>query len=173
MDAINLASIQEDNSQVSFLSVTTEDDFSGDQWVNYFKEKRVPVTGFARSMLESQLFVPTSGVKKLNIAILKGEIFKPGDCRFRNVFKEAGRRALFEPSSDCACYLIKNFSSKIMNSIGLKKVVVMSRTIDDHEGEWCYFRIHWDEYCPHLRAQKHDDDIILDPSFGYAFAVLE
>jgi len=113
MDTLNLARNCDKRFQAIILSVMLDDGVTGDQWIEYFKERKNYVSGFARSMLQSHLFDPTIGFKKLNIAILKGEVFKSGHSRLWNVFNEAECRAFIEPSTDLACYLMKIFPQKI------------------------------------------------------------
>jgi hypothetical protein len=173
MDALNLARNQDKMYQVVILSVKSDDGITSDQWIEYFKEKKIYVSGFARSMLQSHLFEPTSGVKTLNIAILKAGIFKPRFSFLSNVFQEGKNYNFTAPSADLACYLLKYFSSEDMKSLGLERVVVMSERIEDHESDWCYFRINWDEDGPRLEAQGSDENIEFDASYSFAFAASE
>lgn len=173
MDALNFERNRQKMFQVSLLSLMSDDGVTGDQWIEYFKKKNIYVSGFARSMLESHTFYPTTGINTLNVAILKGEIFKPGFSFVSNVFDQAIRRMFLVPSADLACYLLKNFSSGDMKSIGVEKVLIMSRTIEDHEGDSCYFRIIWNDDGPRLEAHKHDEGVEFDPSYSFAFYDLE
>lgn len=112
----------------------TSDGTTGEQWIARLESKGFRVSDYAKSILRSKSFKPTSGVTT-EIAVLKGEIFSDNDRITKNIRKEAKNRKLSTPNAEIACLIREKFSDKELEAMGLYWIVAMHELIKDSDGD--------------------------------------
>jgi hypothetical protein len=111
----------------------TSDGTTGEQWIARLESKGFRVSDYAKSILCSNSFKPTSGIT-YEIAVLKGEIFSDDGRITENIRKEAKNRKLSTPNAEVACLIREKFSDKELEAMGLYWIVVMHEPIKDSDG---------------------------------------
>lgn len=129
---------------VIYLSVTS-DGTTGPEWFVRLKKKSFHVSDYAKSVLCSKDFKPTSGVTT-KIAILKGMLFEDSNRITKKIRTQAESRKLTKPNAEVACLIRENFSDKEIEAMGLWWIVIMHELINDSDGN------------PLLLTANHRDD---------------
>ena len=111
----------------------TSDGTTGEQWIARLESKGFRVSDYAKSVLRSKSFKPTSGVT-YEIAVLKGEIFSDNERITKNIRKEAKNRKFSTPNAEVVCLIREKFSDKELEAMGLYWIVVMHEPIKDSDG---------------------------------------
>ena len=154
---------------VIYFSVTS-DGTSGEEWVKRLRGNRFRVGCYARHLLCSPSFVPTSDITT-KVAILKSMLFKDNDLVKSKICAEAKRRKLSKPNAEVACLIREKFSDADIKAMGLICIVAM------HESSCAM------GYGPYLLdANRYDDGRWLGTydvgpgngwchGYGFAFAV--
>ncbi len=117
---------------VIYLSVTS-DGTTGPQWIERLEGKGFRLSNYAKSVLRSPDFKPTSGVTT-EIAILKGMLFEDNDRITKKIRAEADKRKLTKPNAEVACLIRENFSDEEIEAMGLWWIVAMHEPIKDSDG---------------------------------------
>ena len=112
----------------------TSDGTTGEEWISRLESKSFRISDYAKSVLRSKSFKPTSGVTT-EIAVLKGEIFSDNDRITKNIRKEAKNRKLSTPNAEIACLIREKFSDKELEAMGLYWIVAMHEPIKDSGGD--------------------------------------
>jgi hypothetical protein len=112
----------------------TSDGITGEEWISRLESKSFRVSDYAKSVLSSKGFKPTSGIT-YEIAVLKGEIFSDNDRITKNIRKEAKNRKLSDPNAEVACLVREKFSDKELEAMGLYWIVAMHEPIKDSGGD--------------------------------------
>lgn len=112
---------------VIYLSVTS-DGTTGPEWITRLESKGFRVSDYAKSILCSLDFKPTSGVTT-EIAILKGMLFEDSDRVTNKIRAAAESRKLTKPNIEVACLIRENFSDEEIEAMGLWWIVVMHESI--------------------------------------------
>lgn len=118
---------------VIYFSVTS-DGTTGPQWIKRLKKKGFQTSDWARQVLNSPDFVPTSGVTT-EVTVLKGMLFEDADRITKNICAEASRRNLTKPNPEVACLVREAFSDEELEAMGLSWIVVMHEPIIDSDGD--------------------------------------
>ena len=118
---------------IIYFSVTS-DGTTGEQWIARLESKGFRVSDYAKSVLRSKSFKPTSGIT-YEIAVLKGEIFSDNERITKNIRKEAKNRKLSAPKAEVACLIREKFSDKELEAMGLYWIVAMHEPIKDSDGD--------------------------------------
>lgn len=118
---------------VIYLSVTS-DGTTGPQWIERLEGKGFCLSDYAKSVLRSPDFKPTSGVTT-EIAILKGMLFEDNDRITKKIRAEADKRKLTKPNAEVACLIRENFSDEEIEAMGLWWIVAMHEPIKDSIGD--------------------------------------
>ena len=132
----------------------TSDGTTGEEWIARLESKGFRVGDYAKSVLRSKSFKPTSGAIT-EIAVLKGEIFSDNDRITKNIRKEAKNRKFSTPNAEVACLIREKFSDKELEAMGLYWIVAMHEPIKDSDG---------DPFL--LDADRHDSGSWLDTRYG-------
>ena len=111
----------------------TSDGTTGEQWIARLESKGFRVGDYAKSVLRSKSFKPTSGIT-YEIAVLKGELFSDSDRTTKTIRKEAKNRKLSTPNAEVACLIREKFSDKELEAMGLYWIVAMHESIKDSGG---------------------------------------
>ena len=118
---------------VIYLSVTS-DGTTGPEWIAHLEKKGFLVGDYAKSVLCSKDFKPTSGITT-EIAILKGMLFEDSNRVTKKIRVEAESRKLTKPNAEVACLIRENFSYEEIEAMGLWRIVVMHEPINDYRGD--------------------------------------
>jgi hypothetical protein len=113
---------------------------TGEGWITHFEKKGDRVSDYAKSVLHSKKFQPTTGVAN-KIAILKGLLWKKDDDRItKNVRRDAyagtftkGQK-LSDPNAEVGCLLRDNFTDEEIEAMGLWWIITMHEPIKDSDG---------------------------------------
>jgi len=123
---------QEKNG-VIFFTLPVTDGRIGEEWIKHLERKGFRVSDYAKSVLRSPDFKPTSGVT-YRIAVLKGMLFQDSDRVTKKIRAEANRRKLSKPNAEVVCLIRDNFSDKEIEAMGLWWIVAMHDPIKDSDG---------------------------------------
>ena len=123
----------------------TSNGTTGKQWIARLEGKGFRVGDYAKSILRSRSFKPTSGIT-YEIAVLKGEFFSDSDRITKTIRKEAKNRKFSTPNAEVACLIREKFSDKELEAMGLYWIVVMHEPVKDSDGD------------PGLLGAGRDDD---------------
>lgn len=118
---------------IIYLSVTS-DGTTGPQWIERLEDKHFRVSDYAKQVLRSSDFKPTSGTTT-KMAILKGTRFKENDRIKKTIYAEAQMRKLRKPNAEVACLIRDNFSDDEIEEMGLECIVTMHEPIEDFDND--------------------------------------
>ena len=122
---------REQDGVIFFL--VTSDGTTGDEWIKRLEDKDFRVSDYAKSLLRSPDFKPTSGVTH-EIAVLKGMLFKDDDLITEKIRAEADKRKLGKPNAEVACLIREAFTDEEFEAMGLWGIVAMHEPINDSDG---------------------------------------
>ncbi len=148
----------------------TSDGTTGEQWIARLESKGFRVSDYAKSILRSKSFKPTSGVTT-EIAVLKREIFSDNDRITKNIRKEAKNRKLSTPNAEIACLIREKFSDKELEAMGLYWIVAMHEPIKDSDGDPLLLSVDRGDGGSWLSAYYGSPGYEWDRSSGFAFVV--
>lgn len=118
---------------VIYFSVNS-DGTTGEEWIARLESKGFRVGDYAKSVLRSKSFKPTTGIV-YEIAVLKGELFSDNERITKNIRKDAKNRKLSTPNAEIACLIREKFSDKELEAMGLYWIVAMHEPIKDSDGD--------------------------------------
>lgn len=143
---------REENNVIYFSVIS--DGTTGEQWIARLESKGYHVSDYAKSLLRSEDFKPTSGVTT-EIAVLKGMIFKDADRVTKKIRKNAEDRKFFTPNAEVACLIREMFTDEEIKAMGLSWIVTMHEPIQDSGGDLCL-----------LNASRLSDGSCLSACYG-------
>lgn len=117
---------------IIYFSVTS-DGTTGEQWIARLESKGFRVSDYAKIILRSKSFKPTTGVAYV-IAVLKGELFSDSNRITKKIRAEAESRKLTKPNAEVACLIRENFSDEEIEAMGLYWIVAMHEPIKNFVG---------------------------------------
>lgn len=158
----------EENGVIRFSVIS--DGTTGEQWIACLERKGSRVSDYAKSILRSKSFKPTSGVTT-EIAVLKGGIFSDNDRITKNIRKEAKNRKLSTPNAEVACLIREKFSDKELEAMGLYWIVAMHEPIEDSEGDPRLLGAFRHGSGSWLNARYDNPDNAWSRSHGFAFVI--
>lgn len=133
----------------------TSDGTTGPEWVPRLEARGLPVGPYAKSVLFSSDFKPTSGITT-QVVVLRGVLWSSDQDRTtKNVRKEADRRELAKPNAEVACLIRVMFSNEEIEVMGLWGIVAMHDPIEDSDGR------------SYLLAADRRGDYSLSACFGH------
>ena len=121
----------EEDSVIRFS--VTSDGTTGPQWIERLEKKGFRVSDYAKSVLLSSDFRPSSGITT-EIAVLKGTLFSDSERITKNIRAEAGRRGLTAPNTEVVCLIREKFTNKDLEQMGLWCIVTMHEPIKNSVG---------------------------------------
>ncbi len=154
---------------VIYFSVTS-DGTSGEDWIKRLEGNGFRVSDWAKSVLRSSAFKPTSGITT-EIAVLKSELFQDEDRITKKIRAEAEKRKLGVPNAEVACLIRETFSDKELEAMGLWWIVVMHKPIKDSDGYPNLLIVHRDDDGRWLYADYVNPDYRWLRVDGFAFVV--
>ena len=159
---------REENGVIYFSVIS--DGTTGEEWIKRLENKGFRISDYAKQVLRSPDFKPTSGVTT-EIAVLKGMLFADNDRITKKIRAEAGKRKLMKPNAETAIIIREKFTDEELKAMGLWWIVVMHEPIKDSVGSpnlldaHCYGDGRW------LSACYGDPDNRWLRGLGFAFAV--
>jgi len=154
---------------VIYFSVTS-DGTTGSQWIERFEKKGVRAGDYAKSVLRSDDFKPTSGIIT-EVVVLKGMLFEDNNRITKNIRAEADKRKLTKPNAEVACLIRDMFTDEGLKAMGLYWIVVMHKSIKDFGGDPVLLGAGRDDYGPWLNVFCDEPVGGWRRSSGFAFAV--
>jgi hypothetical protein len=124
---------QEENGVITFILPPT-DGTTGEQWIRRTEKKGNSIGDYARQLLRSPDFKPTTGVV-YTVKVLKGELFSDSDRITKNIRAKAKEFKLLDLSAEAACLIRENFTDEELEAMGLWWIVVMHEPIKDSGGD--------------------------------------
>lgn len=117
---------------IIYFSVTS-DGTTGEDWIKRLEGNGFRVGDYAKQVLRSPDFKPTSGVTT-EIAVLKGMLFEDSKRITKNIHAEAEKRKLSKPNAELACLIREKFTDKEIEAMGMWFIVAMHEPINDSDG---------------------------------------
>ena len=117
---------------VIYFSVTS-DGTTGEDWIKRPEGNGFRVVDYAKQVLRSPDFKPTSGVTT-EVAVLKGMLFEDSNRITKKIRAEANKRKLVKPNAELACLIREKFTDKEIEAMGLIRIVAMHEPINDSDG---------------------------------------
>ena len=122
---------------VIYFSVTS-DGATGEEWISRLEGKGFRESDYAKSILRSSNFHPTSG-KTTEVVVLKGMLFGDNELYSNNIRAKAKSgeftgRNLSDPNAELACLIREKFSDEEIEAMGLSAIVTMHEPIEDSGG---------------------------------------
>jgi hypothetical protein len=115
----------------------TSNGTTGEEWINHLTEQGFRVSDYAKSVLLSPNFQPTSGVTT-EIAVLRDTRFKKDSDRTTEKIRAEGGRLGFvhgtQMNAEIACLIREKFTDKELESMGLRYIATMHELIRDSDG---------------------------------------
>ena len=121
-----------DQDGVIYFSVVS-DGTTGEDWIKRLEVKGVRLSDYAKSVLRSPDFKPTSGMIYA-IAVLKGMLFNDDDRATIKIRAEAQRRNLSTPNAEIACLIREKFTDEEIEAMGLLWIVAIHDPIAGSDG---------------------------------------
>lgn len=159
---------QEQNG-VIYFSVTS-DGTTGPEWIERLEKEGFRVGDYAKDLLRSDDFKPTSGVTT-EVAVLKGMLFSDNDRITNKIRAEADKRKLTEPNAEVACLIREMFTDEEIEAMGLIWIVAMHEPIKDSDGDLNLLNVYRLDEGHGLHAFCGRPDDGWDRDSGFAFAV--
>lgn len=154
---------------VIYFSVTS-DGTTGEDWIKRLEGNGFRVGDYAKQVLRSTDFKPTSGVTT-EVAVLKGMLFEDQSRITSKIRAEADKRKLSKPNAELACLIREKFTDKEIEVMGLLWIVAMHEPIKDSAGAPRLLLASRDDGGPWLRAYYDLPGDWWGRGRGFAFAV--
>lgn len=129
----------EENGVITFTLPAT-DGTTGQEWITRTEKKGNRIGDFAKQLLLSADFKPTTGVV-YTVKVLKGKLFSDDDRITGKIREEAKTRKLQTPNPEMACLIRENFSDEELKEMGLWYISVMHEPIRDSDGHLKLFNV--------------------------------
>lgn len=109
------------------------DGTTGEEWIARLEGKGFRVGDYAKSVLRSADFKPTTGITT-EVAVLEGMLFEDHERITKNIRKVAADRKMETPNAEIACLIRELFTDKEIKAMGLIWIVAMHEPIKDSDG---------------------------------------
>jgi hypothetical protein len=155
---------------VIYFILPPTDGTTGSQWIDRLEKQGVKGSKWAKDILSSSDFVPTSGAT-YEIAVLKGILWNDNQRVTKNIRAEADSRNLAKPNAEVACLIREMFSDKELEVMGLWWIVAMHDPIKDSDGDPSLLSADRRDGGPWLRTACGGPDGEWGRGIGFAFVV--
>jgi hypothetical protein len=112
----------------------TSDGTTGEGWINRIQNSDLRVAGFAKEVLRSKYFKPTTGVTT-EIAVLNGLLFENNLHMIQRFRDEATLRDL-TPNAEVACLIRVKFNDNMLRALGFDVILVMHDSMRTADNSW-------------------------------------
>lgn len=118
------------------LPPLVSDGTTGEEWIVRLEVKRLRINDWAKYLLRSPDFRPTSGVTH-RIFVLPGRLFSDNGCgrTSADVRSEAARRGLSAPNVEAGCLIRELLTNADLEAMGLWWILAMHEPIEDSDGD--------------------------------------
>lgn len=164
----------QNDEEVHFILPPT-DGTTGKRWIERLNERGYCADEVARGVLESPDFKPTIGIVR-EILVLKGKVFRHGDCNPEGMKRIADERGLkydqaLEMNPEVACQIREMFSDEELKKMGFENIMVVHKPIKSYDHD--PYRLHASRICDGGRwlSGCYESRPILQDSAGAAFVV--
>ena len=123
----------EENGVITFTLPAT-DGTTGEQWIARTTKKGNRVGDYAKQVLLSKDFKPTTGVV-YTVKVLKGELFSDSDRITEKIRKKAKELKFGNLNAEVACLIRENFTDEELEAMGLWWIIVMHEPIKDSDSD--------------------------------------
>jgi hypothetical protein len=154
---------------VIYFSVTS-DGTTGKDWIKCLEDNGFRVGYYARQILCSLDFKPTTGVVT-KVAVLKGILFENNNRITKKIRAEAKKQKLLKPNIELACLIREKFTDKEIEAMGLWYIVTMHEPINDPVGSPNLLRAGRNDDGRWLNASQGRPDYRWSRDGGFAFVV--
>lgn len=121
---------------VIYFTVTS-DGTTGENWITRLENKGFSVGEYAKEILRSADFTPTSGIVT-EVAVLKGKLFEDAYRTTKKICVEAEKRRLKKPRPEIACLIREKFTDEKIGDMGLWVITTMHEPIKDSDDNLHY-----------------------------------
>ncbi len=153
---------------VIYFTLPPTDGTAGSQWIERLEKKGFRNSDWAKSILKSEDFKPTSGIT-YEIAVLKGMLWNDNERTTKNIRAEADKRKWFKPNAEVACLIREMFTDKELEEMGLWWIVTMHEPIKDSDGDPNLLDAHRYVVGSWLGAAYDEPDFRWYRGLGFAF----
>lgn len=155
---------------VIYFSVTSNGK-TGQEWIEYFKNKNIDLSSRTKEVLLSPDFQPTNGYT-YNIAVLRGRWFINADRYVYNIRADADKRGFTEPNAEVACLIRVMFTDEELKAMGLWEIVTMHEPINDADGysSLILARRSGDDGCLSVCSGGPRSDFDINSGFAFEFS---
>lgn len=142
---------------------------TGEQWIDRLVKKGYQVGDFAKELLRSPDFRPTTGVV-YKVKVLRGESFPGDECTDVNIHARAEELRLRRPNAEIGCLIREKFTDYELGMIRIREIVVMHDPINETDGpQGLEISVHCDHYLgSHHCGHRYSKD---RGPVGFAFIV--
>lgn len=154
---------------VIYFSVES-DGTTGEEWIKRLEKKGFRIGDYAKSVLHSPDFKPTSGVTT-EIAVLKGVLFEDNNRITKKIRAFAAERKLEASNAEVACLIREAFSDEEIEAMGLVWIIAIHEPIEDSDGDPGLLGANRGDGGCWLRACYNKSDRGWRRDDGFAFAV--
>ena len=119
-----------------YFTLPTTDGTTGPQWINRLEKKGFRLSKWAKYVLNSQDFKPTTGIVR-EIAVLKGESLEDDNRTTKKIRAKGdimGLKHGKDSNPEIACQIREMFTDEELKDMGLIWIVVMHEPIKDSGG---------------------------------------
>ena len=152
---------------IIYFSVTS-DGTTGPEWIKRLKDKGFCISDYAKALLNSSDFKPTSGITT-EIAVLKGMLFSDSERITKKIRAYADKQDLTTPNAEIACLVREQFTDKDIKAMGLYWVIIMHEPINDSDGGPRLFAVHRNDDGAWLDAFWDEPGHGWSHDYGFAF----
>jgi hypothetical protein len=118
--------------EVIYFRVTS-DGTTGEDWIKRLEGNGFRVGNYAKQVLRSPDFKPTSGVTT-EVAVLRGMLFEDQSRDTSNIRAEGALRKLVVPNAEVSCLIREKYTDEEIKAMGLRYIVAMHEPINDSCG---------------------------------------
>jgi len=146
------------------------DGTTGPQWIERLEARGFRLSKWAKDVLNSKDFKPTSGVI-YNIAVLKGTLWSDNKRITKNIRAEANNRKLTKANAEVACMIREKFTKEDIEAMGLSWIITMHEPIKDSDGDPSLLRVSRGDDDPWLSTSYDNPAYRWNRGYGFAFVV--
>ncbi|KKT82235.1 MAG: hypothetical protein UW78_C0001G0018 [Candidatus Azambacteria bacterium GW2011_GWA1_44_9] len=160
---------------IIYFSVTS-DGTTGKDWITRLESKGSRVGDYAKQVLRSPSFKPTSGVTT-DVAVLRGCFFEDNNRTTKKIrayakaFRTPDNRKLGKPEPELACLIREKFTDDELEAMGLWYIIAMHESIITPNGKPRFLGVYRGDGGSWIYACCNESDKVWNRAGGSAFVV--
>ncbi|HRZ30109.1 MAG TPA: hypothetical protein P5274_00335 [Candidatus Paceibacterota bacterium] len=124
---------------VIYLTLPATTGRTGEEWITHFERKGDRLSDYAKSVLLSKKFQPTTGIVN-QVAILPAKLWKDNERLTKRIRKDAyagtfTKEKLTDPNAEVLCLIRDYLTDEEIEMLGLWYIVGMHKPIEDFDGD--------------------------------------